>query len=173
MQYHFHLIRNILKLPYCFPLETPSPPKSDNQAGGCQGPSVLGRVCASGTKVTKNGLTDPSMPPGVQETAHGSQQDPPGPGQGWGGIPQVKGKGEGPREACRMGWVRWNLPRSFLLVWLGSRTGQALYLESPFPPPPQAASQGRGFLGSWLARGWGGIRPGDPQHLRKSRRPPT
>jgi hypothetical protein len=50
MQYHFHLIRNILKLPYCFPLETPSAPKSDNQAGGCQVPSVLGRVRAVGTK---------------------------------------------------------------------------------------------------------------------------
>lgn len=56
MQYHFHLIRNILKLPYCFPLETPSAPKSDKQAGGCQGPSVLGRVRAAGTKVTETDL---------------------------------------------------------------------------------------------------------------------
>lgn len=52
MQYHFHLIRNILKLPYCFPLETPSAPKSDNQAGSCQGPSVLGRVRALGIPIT-------------------------------------------------------------------------------------------------------------------------
>ena len=52
MQYHFHLIRNILKLPYCFPLETPSAPKSDNQAGSCQGPSVLGRVHAVGIPLT-------------------------------------------------------------------------------------------------------------------------
>lgn len=50
MQYHFHLIRNILKLPYCFPLETPSVPKSDKQPRGCQGPSVLGQVCAGDKK---------------------------------------------------------------------------------------------------------------------------
>lgn len=29
MQYHFHLISNILKLPCCFPLEIPSSNKSD------------------------------------------------------------------------------------------------------------------------------------------------
>lgn len=103
MQYHFHLIRNILKLPYCFPLETPSPPKSDNQAGGCQGPSVLGRVCASGTKVTKNGLTDPSMPPGVQETAHGSQQDSRALARAGEGSPRSKVKGRGPERPAE--WV--------------------------------------------------------------------
>lgn len=63
MQYHFHLIRNILKLPYCFPLEILSAPKSDNQAGGCQGPSVLGQVHAAGTQVTKNGLATPARIP--------------------------------------------------------------------------------------------------------------
>lgn len=50
MQYHFHLIRNILKLPYCFPLEAPSAPRSDNQAGGSQGPSVLGQARAAERK---------------------------------------------------------------------------------------------------------------------------
>lgn len=61
MQYHFHLIRNILKLPYCFPLEAPSAPKSDNQAGGCQGPSVLGRLRAAGTKRDSQLLTHPLL----------------------------------------------------------------------------------------------------------------
>lgn len=169
MQYHFHLIRNILKLPYCFPLETPSPPKSDNQAGGCQGPSVLRWMCASGTKVTKkNGLADPSIPSGVQETAYGSQQDSWALAQAGEWYPRSKIKGRSPERPAERVGSDGNLPRSFLAVWLGRRTGQALYLESSFPPPPQAASQGRGFIGSWLARGWGGIRPGDPQHLRKS-----
>lgn len=59
MQYHFHLIRNILKLPYCFPSETPSAPKSDNQAGGGRGPSVLGRLHAAGTKRDSQLLTRP------------------------------------------------------------------------------------------------------------------
>lgn len=70
MQYHFHLIRNILKLPYCFPLETPSAPKSDNQAGGCQGPSVLGQAHSRDRKGIKRDL--PLLPPSLVDY---SQQD--------------------------------------------------------------------------------------------------
>ena len=59
MQYHFHLIRNILKLPYYFPSETPSAPKSGNQAGGCQGPSGLGPAHATERKGIKWTLLQP------------------------------------------------------------------------------------------------------------------
>lgn len=64
MQYHFHLIRNILKLPYCFPLEAPSAPRSDNQAGGCQGPSVLGQAHAPEQGIKRD---LPPLPPSLVE----------------------------------------------------------------------------------------------------------
>lgn len=100
MQYHFHLIRNILKLPYCFPLETPSAPKSDNQAGGWQGPSVLGQAHATDRKGMKR-----DSPPSCHHPlliTHGSQQDSSA-RLGLGRGPQAHAKGGAP--ACRAGWV--------------------------------------------------------------------
>lgn len=53
--------------------------------------------------MTKNGLTDPSMPPGVQETVHGSQQDSRALARAGEGSPRSKVKGRGPERPAE--WV--------------------------------------------------------------------
>lgn len=96
--YHFHLIRNILKLTYCFPIRNPSAPKSDNQAEGCQGPSVLGRVHAVGTK--KDLLIPPrSLVEFVGWLLAASTGLSPRQGFRWALLPPRQK--EGPRDTCR------------------------------------------------------------------------
>lgn len=43
MQYHFHLIRNILKLPYCFPSEAHQPPDQITRLMAAKAPLSWGR----------------------------------------------------------------------------------------------------------------------------------
>lgn len=111
MQYHFHLIRNILKLPYCFPLETPSAPKSDNRSQGCQSPLCPGAGARLGDQ--KGHATPAVIPCGARETAHGSE---------WGSL-AVARAGEGAPSNVQRGAQRglqgalgWEGRRGRLLI---------------------------------------------------------
>lgn len=125
MQYHFHLIRNILKLPYCFPSETPSAPRSDNQAEGCQGPSVPGQVPATQRKGIQW-----KLPAALVEFKRLllAPSGTPGPWLGLGSGPPGRGKGERPRQACKAGWVRSATAQELL----GSSAGKEERSNSPF-----------------------------------------
>lgn len=138
MQYHFHLIRNILKLPYCFPLETPSAPKSDNQARGCQGPSVLRRVRAAGTK--RNPLLLPrSFLEFVSLSVALSRAPLPWPGLGRGPL-----QNQGQRGGAQGGLQGGSEPVPELPWWLGWEGVQALNLSPGSHSHPRSLTRTRG-----------------------------
>lgn len=134
MPYHFHLIRNILKLTYCFPIETPSAPKSDNQAGGCQGPSVLGRVHAAGTKKDL-----PILPQSLLSSWDGFWQLAKvlALARGLGGVSCHLGKRKGPRTSAEWPELDESLPRCSLIVRLSRRKHPAPSQEPLLPPGPR------------------------------------
>lgn len=135
MQYHFHLIRNILKLPYCFPLETPSAPKSDNQPGGCQGPSVQGRLHAAGTKQDSQPLTRALV--GFMRLLRALDKVPqpwPGLGRGPPGQ-QQRGRGPGALQS-RLAGMRTCLGASWPLGWEGGEVRQLIVGPHSQPRQP-------------------------------------
>lgn len=134
MQYHFHLIRNILKLPYCFPLDTPSVPKSDNQPRGCQGPSGLGRLPAVGTE-RDSWLLTPALVGFIRLLEALDKAPRPWPGLGRGPPGQgQRGRGPGALQS-RLGWIRTCLGA----FWrLGCEGGEVrLVISGPHSQPRQ------------------------------------
>lgn len=149
MQYHSHLIKNILKLPYCFPLETPSAPKSDNQAGGCQSPSVLGRVWAVGTE-RDSSLLPQSLVEFVRLLRALSRA--PRPWSGLGRGPPGQGQRGGAREGLRSGLnlIRTRPGASWLFGWEGEKVRLLTSSRTPHLRQPHKDKR-KGSHGSQLA----------------------
>lgn len=161
MPYHFHLIRNILKLTYCFPIETPSAPKSDNQAGGCQGPSVLGRVHAAGTNKDL-----PILPQSLLSSQNGFWQLAKvlALARGLGGVSCHPGKRKGPGDVCRVASVGAEPAQVLTDSQAEQKEASSSFPRALTPTRTQAVSQVSSLTGRKTREPW-------TQNLRKAWKP--